>query len=396
MDSGRGCRNRLRAALAALKTIAGVGVPRSAQVPIDIHSLRKLQSLGLLAQTLGLLFVIGAWALADPAYQYDTKVLGFLCALIGLGLVGVPFVNTSGLSFVLTLFTLSLLAEAFYRVASASPIGNIWCLVVGIVIALVQAPIFANVRHYLISLSVVTFLLGRGQWIWVSPHQDAAWNVLLLVGVAITGVLLNVSFSNLRQSGFRQKLKLEAMAYQDALTGLNNRRSVMKRLRTLQETGALQQSCFLMIDIDNFKQINDSFGHDHGDAVLRALATAMHDAAAPHLTARLGGEEFCSLVETGDRHGAVELAERLLKVARGLPRHPRGSAPVHQAPLGVSIGVACGRPGDGVGDLLRRSDEALYVAKRSGKGCYRLDTDVPPKLRTDPTQALPSGDSAAD
>ena len=394
MDNGPGCKKDPDAAALAAKRIAGIGVPRAADVPVDIRSMRELQSLGILAEALGLVALIGAWAVAEPEYQYDRTMLGILCALVSLGLAAMLFVKTPARIFLLTTFTVSLLAEAFYRVASVSPTGHAWCMVIGIVFALVMAPIFATVPQYVTALVIIALLLSRGEWIRLSPENDLGWNVLLLGAVAVMGVFLNFAFSNLRQAAYRQRLELEAMAYQDALTGLDNRRSVMERLRALQAAGGLQRTCFLMVDIDDFKQINDSFGHEHGDAVLKALATAMRDHALPHLTVRLGGEEFGVLMEVAGRADATALAERLLAAARGLARHPADCAPADQAPLGISIGVACGRPGDRANDLLRRSDEALYAAKHAGKNCFRVDPEVLPDPVPGPEASRPPRSTA--
>lgn len=395
MDDGPGCKNEPDAAAVAARRIAGIGMPRAKDVPVDIRSMRELQSLGIVAQALGLVALIGAWAIAEPAYQYDLKVLGLLCALVSLGLIAMLFVKTPGRIFLLTTLTVSLLAEAFYRVASVSPSGHAWCLVIGIVFVLVMAPIFATVPQYVTALVVIALLLSRGEWIRLAPERDLGWNVLLLGAVAAMGIFLNFAFSNLRHAGYRQRLTLEAMAYQDALTGLDNRRSMMERLRALEHAGGLQQTCFLMVDIDDFKQINDSFGHDHGDAVLKALANAMRDHAAPHTTARLGGEEFGVLMETAGRQDAAALAERLLAAARGLARHPLQSAPADRAPLGISIGLACGRAGDRTGDLLRRSDEALYAAKRAGKNCCRADPEAATGPLPEPSAPLAPQPTAA-
>ena len=376
MDNGAGCKHETGPTPQAARPTVGLGLRRAARVPADLRSMRELQSLGILAQSLGLFALLAAWAIAEPAYRFDAVLLSFLCASVGLGLACMVFVKTPRRIFMLTTLTVSLLAEAFFRVASTSPIGNAWCLVIGVMFALVMAPIFASALQYVAALAIVALLLGRGQWIRLSPEHDAGWSVLLLVAVAVMGIVLNFAFSNLRQAGYRQRLKLEAMAYQDALTGLDNRRRVMERLQFLQAAAGLKQVCFLMIDVDDFKQINDSFGHDHGDAVLKALATVVRHHAAPHLAARLGGEEFGVVVETGSPQHAVALAERLLQAVRGLARHPAGSEPPSPVPLTISIGIACGRSGDRSRELLHRSDEALYAAKHAGKNCWRMDAET--------------------
>ncbi len=372
-----------------------MGATRLADGAIDTRSLRELQSMGVVAQAFGLAALIGAWSIAEPAYQYDPVVLVVLCVLVGLGLFAMLFVKTLGLTFALSTFTVSLLADAFYRVASGSPNGPAWCLVIGIVFALVMAPIFATVHYYVMAMAVMALVLSRGEWIRVSPEHDVGWNVLLLVAVAAMGIFLNFAFSNLRKAGHKQRQDLEAMAYQDALTELDNRRSVMERLHALEDADGLQHTYFLMVDIDDFKQINDSFGHDHGDAVLKALAAAMRDVASPQLTVRLGGEEFGVLMENGDRHEATALAERLLAAARKLERPPRNTATAVRSPLSISIGIARGRKHDRPSDLLRRSDEALYAAKHGGKDCYRIGADVVLDPVLPPEAAMPSPTPAA-
>jgi diguanylate cyclase (GGDEF)-like protein len=157
--------------------------------------------------------------------------------------------------------------------------------------------------------------------------------------------------------------RFATLAYSDALTGVPNRRSIIERLDTALARGDAVQA--LMIDIDHFKRINDLFGHEAGDSVLRSVAQALQEALddGAHL-GRLGGEEF--LVVASDDAGIdiAELAERMRSVVEGL----RWSGPLASLRVTTSVGAARSR-GTGIRSehLLQHADEALYAAKEGGR-----------------------------
>ena len=161
--------------------------------------------------------------------------------------------------------------------------------------------------------------------------------------------------------------ELEKAAHTDSLTGLANRRVFMKRLseeaeRVRRHGNALS---VLLFDLDHFKKINDSYGHDVGDRVLQKVAqVAEHIKRITDVVARTGGEEFALLLPETDHAGAMQLAERL--------RHAVATAQVEDN-LGVpvqvttSIGVATVNEIDSMEGFLREADLALYRAKDSGR-----------------------------
>jgi diguanylate cyclase (GGDEF)-like protein len=149
-------------------------------------------------------------------------------------------------------------------------------------------------------------------------------------------------------------------AAHDGLTGLANRKAFFDRLGEHLRTPGSGTAAVLLFDLDGFKEINDSFGHDVGDEVLASFAAALREQAPSELVARLGGDEFAMLV-TGDdlELRAVSMGNHLA-AGRRLATAGRGALQVS-----CSIGIALSRPDDASESLLRRADLAMYVAKRS-------------------------------
>ena len=159
------------------------------------------------------------------------------------------------------------------------------------------------------------------------------------------------------------------MVMSDQLTGVPNRRSFDHTLRTEWRrcTRVLEPLSVLMIDIDNFKIFNDTFGHLVGDAALIAVARVLSASAlvAGGVLSRFGGEEFAVVLPGVDARGALAVADRLVAAVR--------TVTVRQAPdwaPSVSIGVASWRPGSAAtkaSELVGQADVALYAAKTAGK-----------------------------
>jgi len=164
------------------------------------------------------------------------------------------------------------------------------------------------------------------------------------------------------------QLSLE-MAITDQLTGLHNRRYMGRHLDTLiagaQKSG--KSLAFLIMDIDYFKAVNDTHGHDIGDEVLREFASRISaNVRGIDLACRYGGEEFVVVMPDTDVAFAYSVAERLRKSVEATP-FVISRAP-HQLNITISIGIAGSeRHGDSAEALLHRADQALYRAKREGR-----------------------------
>jgi diguanylate cyclase (GGDEF)-like protein len=180
--------------------------------------------------------------------------------------------------------------------------------------------------------------------------------------------------------------RLAFAATLDLLTGSFNRPYFDARLHQEVERAKRGSSSLtvLLADIDDFKAINDTYGHQIGDAVLRKVGTILRSAVRVFdVCARYGGDEFAILMPTGDRSTAVACAERIRqRVAEANDNDERFA---RLPRLTLSIGVATIETGDSPADLVRRADECLYQAKRDGKNRVCVNTELPgAQLKTPP------------
>jgi len=175
-----------------------------------------------------------------------------------------------------------------------------------------------------------------------------------------------------RLTGARDSRRLEFLAHHDLLTGLPNRAmfeeragEAIARARRRGESAAL-----LLLDLDRFKEVNDSFGHEAGDALLKVAAARLRGCLrGEDFVARIGGDEFCVLLQSpAEPREASAVAQKLLEA---LARPCRIGD--HEASQGASIGIACvPRDGDDTASLLRAADVAMYRAKDAGRNNFRF------------------------
>lgn len=203
----------------------------------------------------------------------------------------------------------------------------------------------------------------------VKPFDATELRARLKVGERVLG------FSD---ALLRANSQLKTMAVTDALTGLLNHGASLIRLEeehARQDRTGLPLSV-LMADIDHFKAVNDTYGHEAGDRVLAAVAQAFRGACRPYdVVGRYGGEEFVVLLPATDAPGALVAAERIRSgVARSLVSYNG-----HELRVTVSLGAASLKSGRvcEAEDLLRAADHALYKAKAAGRNrvCEALQED---------------------
>lgn len=160
------------------------------------------------------------------------------------------------------------------------------------------------------------------------------------------------------------------LAETDDLTGIWNKRSFRRHLPQEIERARIYglPLSLLMFDVDDFKDINDNYGHTVGDVVLSELCGAVRDTLRPpDLFARFGGDEFAVILPHTDFGGACAVADRVLGKVRALEIIGADEDVIR---CSISIGVAVFEEGDDASALIRRADERLYVSKRHGKNRY--------------------------
>lgn len=200
--------------------------------------------------------------------------------------------------------------------------------------------------------------------------------------------------TQIRRRRFQERLQANyqvslSMALTDPLTGLYNRRYMEVHLQKLlgKNDEAKKHLCVLLLDIDHFKKINDTYGHGVGDEVLKTIAFRLKDSTRSFdLVARLGGEEFVVILPDTNEEMSHFVSERLRRAIGDRPI--KCSAPDGEIIVTTSIGGAFIEPGDHtVQSVIDRADKALYAAKEGGRNCTvfekwgKLDAD---KFRQEP------------
>jgi diguanylate cyclase (GGDEF)-like protein len=203
-------------------------------------------------------------------------------------------------------------------------------------------------------------------------HHDRAL-IVLVAGIVMTtflAVYLGLASRNSRQLALANRRVLE-LAQTDILTGLPNRAFFLEQLQQVDSPERQRVFSILMLDLDRFKNVNDSLGHDAGDALLRQVAHRLKSALREvDVLARLGGDEFAIIQAECDdqRSGSINLAMRISK----LIAEPF-LLPGNRIEVGTSIGIAMApEHGSDREQLLKKADLALYRSKSAGRNCYTL------------------------
>lgn len=206
------------------------------------------------------------------------------------------------------------------------------------------------------------------------PQEESAMPDDLTFALASTllMVIAALGLGSMRDNQKRMQERANHFAHYDPLTGLFNRRGF---LLALESSGRPQRrthgpGAVLYVDLDHFKTVNDSFGHDAGDEVLRELAGVLRQQTRDtDLLVRMGGDEFAVLLQEVDEQTAQRIANRILEAIRALNIQREGVT----AHVTASLGIALFAEGAAdVDDLLARADAAMYEAKQAGRDAISI------------------------
>ena len=312
-------------------------------------------------------FGIAGWMLsrvfANPGATFDRTYTAI--ALIGMlsGAATTYFARHAWLVSIGCFVCAAAVAFGFHNNASGTLDPDFWVLPMGILMTVGMAPVFADYYSYLASAIAVWFIISYGRLGFITDSPDSGWIILFIVSGSALGLLLNCLFVRERKRTFLVQRELIKLAFKDALTGIDNRRSLMEAMPDYHARSATNDFYLLLIDIDNFKLINDTSGHDVGDEVLVAVAAIIERHAQAHAHGRLGGEEF-GVVFAGKEGAACALARQLCESVATL----RISTHV----VTVSIGISRFSETMTIAEIFKVADEGLYEAKRLGKNRYVL------------------------
>ncbi|MCE3026910.1 GGDEF domain-containing protein [Salinicola sp. DM10] len=339
---------------------SSLGTALMAQFPVDGE---PGLALGLATYLLFMISLIGSWSGVRLFYRrrVDPRLLG---AIILLPLL---------IYTVLDLFQVALNYRRFViTLACTLPA----CLTVFEILRPASERLFSPIVVALAFIAYAVALAGTGVALLLNltPPTQEAVNYPSFAVDRVASIL--VYFGYIAMAGERANRALRQQAETDQLTGLANRHGAQRalnRLETARTTGAEGvRTSVLLADVDHFKRINDTYGHEVGDSVIVAVAARLRGAVRDgDVAVRWGGEEFLVLLPATDATAAQVIAERLRDAVIHTPVHADG----HDIPVTLSIGIAeATSEGETLSAAIVSADRALYRAKRQGRDRVCLDT----------------------
>jgi diguanylate cyclase (GGDEF)-like protein len=295
-----------------------------------------------------------------------------LCALIGIGWGSSVFVFDTQVMDQAFYLRLMIIAGAMaFIVASTAVLFRIflaYTLPIGglVILFILSHPYVQPAGALMLSIALFSLML---------VGQAFNMNRSIRAGIANHLSVLHLTDELNAALGTERKLRdeLKLASLTDELTGVFNRRGIAENLATeIARTQRLGSALsVLMIDIDNFKPINDTHGHPAGDLVLRTVVESLQkELRETDVLGRMGGDEFLVVLPALERDGAFSAAERLHRCVQSsaMELKARGIS------VTISVGVASYRKEDESEHLLSRADQALYLAKEKGRN--RIETDL--------------------
>ncbi len=194
--------------------------------------------------------------------------------------------------------------------------------------------------------------------------------------LAVYGIYRNISDRKIVENELKEaNIKLELLARTDPLTQLSNRRDALEKIEYEEKRYERSEKPFAIIicDIDDFKSVNDRFGHDAGDEVLKTLANIMRMIVRKQdIVARWGGEEFLLMLPQTDIEGGLVLAEKIRKKVRSTEFNFNGMK-IH---ISLTMGLSIYKENKTIDETISQADRALYMGKKLGKDCVKSETDL--------------------
>ena len=318
---------------------------------------------------------------------FETWQMTLVCGICAVLWMGIVLLNRRGYD--QAAFITELLITAGFSLASSWLLG--WNSGFFLLSLLTVPLIFQNANigqtvKFVLSAAVLAAVMGllilswQQASYWVIDtgvlHFFAAANLLItIIILAIAGYSFEVAASDVEQALIQTNRKLAHLATTDPVTNLVNRRIILSRIE--QEKSRVERGnkafSLIMVDVDNFKQVNDRFGHGGGDYVLVTLAELISMSLRKQdEVARWGGDEFLIMLPETDMEGGIFVAEKIRNKIESTGFVYRELT----IPVTITLGVGPCEANMGIGSCIRKADQALYIGKQAGKNRVGIVQEV--------------------
>ncbi|MVV51726.1 GGDEF domain-containing protein [Pseudomonas sp. PB120] len=335
----------------------------------QISSLKKsiLKPL-MLTQVIGLLCWIASWCLNPfidrtfDIYIWCVVLANGICILTIYNIKNFVLWRVFGIVYIETLVFLFKIEAERMGVEAA-----MWGLIITSLLITVMSVFFVKITDYAFAVALAWMIMWHTNLLPISDVQLPLFYVLL-VGSTLLGGCLNATFVNLVLKEIRARDKFKKLSETDPLTESPNRRAMVNSLKDSLASKDRTSLWFAMLDLDNFKSINDQHGHDVGDNVLISFAKMIKNTKGIVSYGRLGGEEFGVLLSAVTATDAISSLNDLLLRAK-----KDDSAQVQYS---FSAGITSLASTEIASELLKSADDNLYHAKRSGRNCISFEAMI--------------------
>ena len=302
----------------------------------------------------------GNWALVVVLYIASLVYL--------IGLLAQRYTKNTKIAARIILYSLEVLLLYLVSSGGVAGTGPLWIYILAPVSYFIHG-LKRGTYDNLIFIILISVILFYPKESLLNIHYTDEFKIRLIISY-ITVAFLAGYYELTRMQAFKHTLKLskefEKLAKQDSLTGLSNRRDALEKIdyELNRSTRTGEPLGILLCDIDHFKKVNDTYGHEAGDKVLKELASFFaRQSRSMDIISRWGGEEFLIVLPQTDIHQAKQYANKLQTKLVGLTVYFEK----HLINCTISIGVSQFDKHTAIKEVLRRTDDALYRAKNNGR-----------------------------
>ncbi|KPX39620.1 GGDEF domain-containing protein [Pseudomonas syringae pv. tagetis] len=318
-----------------------------------------------LSQLIGILSWVISWCL-NPSIERSLDIFIY-CALAGATLSIIVTSNSRSMTTWRLFGILYMTSLTFLFKVQIERMGveaSMWGLVVTSLLITGMSVFFVKFIDYMVAAALIWLIMWQMDLTAVGVNHASLFYVFLISSTLLGGCL-NATFLSLVMQTMSARDRYQELSETDTLTHAPNRRALVANVNKALASADKPSLWFAMLDLDNFKNINDTHGHDAGDNVLVSFAALIKSTPGLNSFGRLGGEEFGVLLSAATAADAIDALDHLLMRAQ----HDETA----DVPYSFSGGIASLKHAENINDLFKEADENLYHAKRNGRKCIAFE-----------------------